>query len=199
MVRDGRKEEVVSSEVVQDDVMILEPGNQVQADALVLEGQCQVDESFITGEADAIVKEPGDTMMAGSYLINGKCRAQAVQVGKEKYVSSISSGAKFVKKINSEIMTSLQWIVRVISVLIVPLGVVIFIKQYGLEGATIQSAVVSTTASLIGMIPEGLMLLTSTALAVSVIRLSRYKVLVQQLYCIETLARAKIKRSSRKS
>lgn len=189
VVRDGREEEVVSSEVVQDDVMILEPGNQVQADALVLEGQCQVDESFITGEADAIVKEPGDTMMAGSYLINGKCRAQAIQVGKEKYISSISSGAKFVKKINSEIMTSLQWIVRVISVLIVPLGVVIFIKQYGLEGATIQSAVVSTTASLIGMIPEGLMLLTSTALAVSVIRLSRYKVLVQQLYCIETLAR----------
>lgn len=189
VLREGKEEEIVCEEVVQDDVMILEAGNQVQADALVLEGSCSVDESFITGEADAIIKEPGDTMMAGSFLISGKCRAQAVQVGKEKYISSISSGAKFVKKINSEIMTSLQWIVRVISVLIVPLGITIFIKQLNLPEATIQSAVVSTTASLIGMIPEGLMLLTSTALAVSVIRLSRYKVLVQQLYCIETLAR----------
>lgn len=189
VVRDRKETEVASEEVVQDDVMILEPGNQVQADCLVLEGGCSVDESFITGEADAIVKEPGDTMMAGSFLISGKCRAQAVQVGKNKYVSSISSGAKFVKKINSEIMTSLQWIVRVISILIVPLGITIFIKQLNLPEATVQSAVVSTTASLIGMIPEGLMLLTSTALAVGVIRLSRYKVLVQQLYCIETLAR----------
>lgn len=189
VVRGGQEEEVASEEVVQDDVMILEPGNQVQADCLLLDGGCSVDESFITGEADAIVKEPGDTMMAGSYLVSGKCRVQAVQVGQNKYVSSISSGAKFVKKINSEIMTSLQWIVRVISILIVPLGITIFIKQLNLPDATIQSAVVSTTASLIGMIPEGLMLLTSTALAVGVIRLSRYKVLVQQLYCIETLAR----------
>ncbi|MBQ7916240.1 MAG: HAD-IC family P-type ATPase [Firmicutes bacterium] len=189
VVRDGKEEDVHSEDVVQDDLMILEAGNQVQADALVLDGTCQVDESFITGEADAIIKEPGDTMMAGSFLISGKCRAQAVQVGKNKYVSSISSGAKVVKKINSEIMTSLQWIVRVISVLIVPLGIIIFLKQFNLPDATFQSAVVSTTASLIGMIPEGLMLLTSTALAVSVIRLSQYKVMVQQLYCIETLAR----------
>ncbi len=189
VVREGQEEEVVSEEIVKDDLMILEAGNQVQADSVVLEGACSVDESFITGEADAIVKEPGDTMMAGSFLISGKCRAQAVQVGNDKYVSSISNDAKFVKKINSEIMTSLQWIVRIISILIVPLGITIFIKQLNLADATWQSAVVSTTASLIGMIPEGLMLLTSTALAVSVIRLSRHKVLVQQLYCIETLAR----------
>ena len=189
VIREGQEEEVISEEIVQDDLMVLEAGNQVQADSVVLEGVCNVDESFITGEADAIVKEPGDTMMAGSFLISGKCKAQAVQVGNNKYVSSISSGAKFVKKINSEIMTSLQWIVRIVSVLIVPLGITIFLKQLHLPDATWQSAIVSTTASLIGMIPEGLMLLTSTALAVSVIRLSRHKVLVQQLYCIETLAR----------
>ena len=147
VIREGQEEEVISEEIVQDDLMLLEAGNQVQADSVVLEGVCNVDESFITGEADAIVKEPGDTMMAGSFLISGKCKAQAVQVGNNKYVSSISSGAKFVKKINSEIMTSLQWIVRIVSVLIVPLGITIFVKQLNLPDATWQSAIVSTTAS----------------------------------------------------
>ena len=189
VVRDGKEEEIISEEVVQGDIMILEAGNQIQADAEVIAGNCHVDESFLTGETDAIHKEVGDELLAGSFLNSGRCRARVTKVGKDKYVSSISSGAKLAKEIRSEIMTSLQWIVRIVSILILPIGILIFLKQYHLPDATVQSAVVSTTASLVGMIPEGLMLLTSTALAVSVIRLSQYKVLVQQLYCIETLAR----------
>lgn len=189
VLRDGKMLEVTSEQVVVDDLMMLEAGNQIQADAFVVEGSCQVDESFITGEPDAIHKVKDDPLMAGSFLNSGHCMAQVTAVGKNKYVSSISSGAKLAKEIRSEIMISLQWIVRIVSILIVPIGALIFWKQISLPSATIQSAVVATTASLIGMIPEGLMLLTSTALAVSVIRLSQYKVLVQQLYCIETLAR----------
>lgn len=189
VLRDGEEIDIPSDHVVRDDVMILSAGNQIQADAIILSGACQVDESFLTGEADAIAKETGDRLMAGSYLVNGKCYARVTAVGKDKYVSSISAEARRMKKVRSEIMTSLQWIVRIVSIIIVPLGITIFMKQLGLDGATVKTAIEATTASIISMIPEGLMLLTSTALAVSVIRLARSKVLVQQLYCIETLAR----------
>ncbi|MBQ6239311.1 MAG: cation-translocating P-type ATPase [Firmicutes bacterium] len=189
VIRDGQETDILPEEVVEGDLMILSAGKQIQADAVVISGSAHVDESFITGEPDAIDKEPGDEVMAGSFVNSGRCIVQAVKVGRDKYISTISSGAKSAKDIRSEIMNSLKWIVRVVSIILVPVGIAVFVQQMHLDGATLQKAVVSTTASLIGMIPEGLMLLTSTALAVSVVRLSKENVMVQQLYCIETLAR----------
>ena len=126
-------------------------------------------------------------LLSGSYLVSGRCKAKIEHIGKYNYASKISSGAKYVKKANSQIMSAFNKIILILSVLIIPIGIFLFMHQ--LKQNTFENAVVSTTAALIGMIPEGLMLLVSTVLAVSVVRLSRHKVLVQELYCIETLAR----------
>ena len=190
--RDARLTEIPIEEIVLDDVVRLRRGDQIPADAEVLSGSCMVNESLLTGESDLIRKREGDQLLSGSFIVSGECVARVVHVGKDNYASVINRNAKYLKKVNSEIMATFNRIIRFVSVIIFPLGALLFYNQYTADGATASSAIVNTVAALIGMIPEGLILLTSTVLAVSVIRLSRHKVLVQNLYCIETLARVDV-------
>lgn len=188
-IRDGERVKLDINEIVLDDVLYFEIGNQVVVDSVIREGEVEVDESFITGEAETVFKNKGDMLVSGSFIVSGKATCQVVHIGLDNYTAKIASDTKYIKPISSEIMRSLNKIVSTISCLIVPVGILLFSRQMYLEGNTVSQAVVNTVAALIGMIPEGLVLLTSTVLAVSVIRLSRRKVLVQDLYCIETLAR----------
>lgn len=189
VIRDGKKREISINDLVLDDVIELNIGNQVATDSVILNGEVQINESFITGEPDTIIKKEGDKILSGSFIVSGKCVAQVEHIGEDNYTAKISSGAKYIKKVKSEIMTSLNKIIRVLTFAIIPIGIGLFVMQYNVFGVGIKDAVVKTVAGIIGMIPEGLVLLTSTVLAVSVIRLSKSKVLVQDLYCIETLAR----------
>ena len=189
VIRDGKKNESSINDLVLDDVIELNTGNQVATDSMVLKGEVQVNESFLTGEPDTIIKKDGDKILSGSFIVSGKCIAQVEHIGEENYTAKISSGAKYIKKIKSEIMTSLNKIIKVLTFAIIPIGIGLFMMQFNVFGVGFKDAVVKTVAGIIGMIPEGLVLLTSTVLAVSVIRLSKSKVLVQDLYCIETLAR----------
>lgn len=189
VIRNGNKQEIPINEIVLDDIIEFNTGNQIPTDSIILDGYVEVNQSFITGESDSIHKKAGDTILSGSYIVSGKCVAQVEHVGNDNYTSKISSGAKYIKKVNSEIMSSLQKIIKFLTFAIIPIGGLLFYSQLHLHGTTFQEAVVQSVAGVIGMIPEGLVLLTSTVLAVSVIRLSKSKVLVQELYCIETLAR----------
>ena len=189
VLRDGKFYEISINDLVLDDVIELSTGNQVATDCIVLNGEVQVNESFITGEPDTIIKKAGDRILSGSFIVSDKCLAKVEHIGDDNYTAKISSGAKYIKKVKSEIMSSLNKIIRFLTILIIPIGIALFFMQYQVLGLDYKEAVVKTVAGIIGMIPEGLVLLTSTVLAVSVIRLSKSKVLVQELYCIETLAR----------
>jgi cation-transporting ATPase E len=188
-VRAGRETDVPVSEIVLDDVIALTGGNQIPADCIVLEGHCEVDESLLTGESDPVEKNAGDTLLSGSFLVSGKCRARVDHIGSENYALKITASAKYMKKPNSEIMTWTNLIVKWIGFSIIPIGAILFYKQVFISHQDYAKAIVSTVAAVIGMIPEGLVLLTSIVLAVGVIRLSRHKALVQELSAIETLAR----------
>ena len=189
VIRDGKEQEIGINDIVVDDIIHLRLGNQIVTDSEIIEGTVEVDESFITGESETLHKKEKEMLLSGSFIVSGSCYAKVVHVGYENYTAKIASDTKYIKPISSEIMRSLNKIVSTISFAIVPIGILLFSRQLFLEDSNIQYAVVNTVAALIGMIPEGLVLLTSTVLAVSVIRLSKYKVLVQDLYCIETLAR----------
>lgn len=184
----GKHQEISINSIVLDDIIEFNSGNQVATDSIIQSGEVEVDESFITGESDTIFKRSGDMLLSGSFIVSGKCVAKVEHIGEENYTAQISSGAKYIKKVKSEIMSSLNKIIKFLSFTIVPIGLLLFFNQLKLTG-DIGLAVVKSVAAVIGMIPEGLVLLTSTVLAVSVIRLSKHKVLVQELYCIETLAR----------
>ena len=192
VLRDSKEYDVNLDEVVLDDIILLELGNQVITDAIIVDGVVEVDESFITGESDTLIKKEGDMLLSGSFIVSGNAKAKVEHIGYDNYTARISSDTKYIKPISSEIMRSLNKIVKTISVIIVPLGILLFARQLYLSGNTLQNAVVNTVAAIIGMIPEGLVLLTSTVFAVSVIRLSKEKVLVQDLYCIESLARVDV-------
>lgn len=189
VLRDGGRRTVQVEEVVLDDILLLSAGNQICADAVVCAGECEVNESLITGESDPILKQPGEPLLSGSFVVSGQCSAQVEHVGEENYASKIAGDAKHMKKRNSEIMDSIDLIVKIIGFAILPIGGLLFWKQYFVLGDTFQGSVVSTCAAMVGMIPEGLVLLISLAFAVSVLKLSRHKTLVQDMYCIETLAR----------
>ena len=192
VIRDGKKEKISSFELVLDDVIELNAGDQIPTDSVILNGKIEVNEALLTGEPDNIEKEKGDRLLSGSYLVSGKCFAKVEHIGKENYIAKISNEAKSKRKVNSEIMNSLNKIIKIISFAIIPVGILLFFNQLDLQGSDFKQAIVSTVAALIGMIPEGLVLLTSTVLAVSVTRLAKKKVLVQELYCIETLARVDV-------
>ena len=192
VIRDEKEEEIPMDEIVLDDIIHLRSGNQIVTDCILKEGVVEVDESFITGESDTIEKKEGDMLLSGSFITSGSCYAKVEHVGYDNYTAKISKDTKYIKPISSEIMRSLNKIVKTISFLLVPLGILFFARQLFLDGNIFQNAVVNTVAALIGMIPEGLVLLTSTVFAVGVIRLSQRKVLVQDLYCIETLARVDV-------
>lgn len=191
-IREGKKYELKLEELVLDDVIVLASGHQVVADSIVMEGEIEVNESLLTGEPDAILKKKGDMILSGSFVVSGNCTAKVEHIGKDNYASTISREAKYEKKVNSVIMNSFESLLKVISVLIIPIAVVMYFSQLSANDGNVTEAIFRTVAALIGMIPEGLVLLTSSVMAVSVIRLSRYKVLVQQLYCIETLARVDV-------
>lgn len=189
VVRGGEKHELNVSELVMDDILLLASGNQVCADCVVVDGECEVNESLLTGESDTIAKKSGDHLMSGSFISSGNCRARVEHIGADNYASQITKQAKYLKKPNSEIMKWINKIIQWIGFGIIPVGLLLFGKQYFISKVRFSHAIVSTVAALIGMIPEGLVLLTSVVLAVSVIRLARRKALVQELYSIETLAR----------
>ncbi len=189
VIRDGRQQNIQVEQIVLDDILLLSAGNQICSDAVVAEGECEVNESLITGESDPILKQPGDSLLSGSFIVSGNCSARVEHVGADNYASRIAGDAKYIKKRNSEIMDSIDVIVKIIGFAILPIGGLLFWKQYFVLGDTFQNAVVSTTAAIVGMIPEGLVLLISLAFAVSVIKLSARKTLVQDMYCVETLAR----------
>lgn len=188
VIRNSIELEIDLDNIVLDDIIKLKIGNQVITDAIIKKGTVLVDESFITGESDYIEKNVGDMLISGSFIVSGSCFAKVEHIGEDNYTSKISKEAKYIKKNNSVIMNSLNKIVKFVSVVIIPLGLLLFLRQYNLD-KNMPSAVINTAAAIISMIPEGLVLLTSTVLAVSVMRLGRKKVLVQDLYCIETLAR----------
>lgn len=191
VIRNGKIQEIGVNDIVLDDILELSNGNQIPSDCILISGNCDVNESLLTGESDSIHKQKGDKLLSGSFIVSGSCRARVECVGKDNYASSISAQTKYIKKINSEIMDTLNKIIKIVTFFIVPIGVGLAIHQYSIHG-DIKETVLSTVTQLIGMIPEGLILLTSTVLAVSVIRLSKHKVLVQELYCIETLARVDV-------
>lgn len=188
-IRDGKEEKLSINSIVLDDVIKLELGNQIVVDSIILDGEVEVNESFITGEADTVYKKKGDMLLSGSFVVSGNCYARVEHVGMDNYTAKISANTKKIKNNSSEIMRSLNKIITTVSFLIIPLGILLYFKQLSLPGNTTNEAILNTVAALIGMIPEGLVLLTSTVLAVGVIRLAQRKVLVQDLYCIEALAR----------
>ncbi len=189
VIRNSKNISIGIEDVVLDDIINFRRGNQVIADSIILDGTVEVNESLLSGEENLVTKNVGDFLYSGSFIVSGKCTSKVERVGSDSYASKITSEAKYIKKVNSEIMNTFKKVIKIISILIVPVGLVLFYRQYNLANNNISDAVVNTVAAIIGMIPEGLILLTSTVLAVSVIRLSKRKVLVQQLYCIETLAR----------
>ena len=192
-IRDGVRTEVRPSRLVRDDIIELSAGDQICADAVVRSGEMQVNESLITGEADAIVKGPGDTLKSGSFVVAGRARAQLTQVGPDAYAAKLSAGAKKnVHATESEMMRSLDRLIRVVGFALIPVGCVLFYRQFQMLGMDFQTSTESTVAALIGMIPEGLYLLTSVAMAVSAMKLAQQKVLVQDMNCIETLARVDV-------
>ena len=213
VIRDGEEVELDLDQIVLDDLVRLGRGDQIPADAVVVSGDAQVNESLLTGESNLIRKQPGSSLMSGSFIDSGMVFARVIHVGADNYVAKINNEAKYVKKVNSEIMNALNAIVRFASVIMIPLGLALFVSSvhesyiktapqdltimsWLLSGQapwhSISDAILTTVGALLGMIPQGLVLLTSSVLAIATIRLARRKVLAQQLYCIETLARVDV-------
>lgn len=192
LIRDGVETELPVSDIVKEDIMLLSAGRQVCADGVVLEGECEADESLVTGESDPVPKKTGDELLSGSFIVSGSVKAQAVRVGAESFSGKITGGAKAFKKRSSKMMRSINRLISIISICIFPFGIVLFYKALNVTGQELSEGVTSTVAALIGMIPEGLVLLTSIALAVSAIRLAKRQTLCQDLYCVESLARVDV-------
>ncbi|MBE6124576.1 MAG: HAD family hydrolase [Erysipelotrichaceae bacterium] len=192
VLRDGEQQEIAITDIVIDDILIFNAGKQICADSVVKEGTVEVNESLLTGESDAIVKKEGDILLSGSFIISGECKARVEKVGKDNYIETLSAQAKKYSKPKSDLLRSLNLIIRTISILIIPIGVILFINTYMGTNSTYAEAVIATAGGVIGMIPSGLFLTTSIALAVGVINLAKNKTLVQELYCIEMLARINV-------
>ena len=189
VIRDGVQSEIPVDPLVPDDIMILKTGSQIPADAVVIDGSMDVNESLLTGESDSIYKTPGAAVLSGSFVTAGTAMCRVTKVGEESYMEQISKEAKVFKQVHSELRNSMNKILKFISIVILPIGIALFCKQYFLSGEGYNAAILDTVSAMLGMIPQGLVLLISTALALGVIRLSARKTLVQELYCIETLAR----------
>lgn len=193
VVREGKEHTIEADKLVKDDIVIFRAGNQIPADAVVVSGEVAVNESLLTGEADEVHKEIGSELMSGSFIVSGECRAQLTKVGEESYISQLTLEAKKVKtKEESEIIRSLNMIVTIAGIAIIPIGVTLFCQSYFGRGLELKDSVQSMVASVIGMIPEGLFLLSSVALAVSSMKLAQNKVLLHNMKSIETLARVNV-------
>lgn len=192
VIRDGQRSEIPTEELVLSDLVFLQAGDQIPADAVIQEGDLEVNESLLTGEADTLVKNVGDDLFSGSFVTSGQAYCQVVHVGKDNYAAKITGEAKEFRRHHSELRDSLNKILKVVSIIILPLGIALFYKQFYWVDNTFRDAVVSTVAAVLGMIPEGLVLLTSVALTLGTMRLAKEKTLVQELFCIETLARVDV-------
>lgn len=193
VVRDSYISEIDSTELVKGDVCIFEAGNQLSADAILAEGCVRVNESLITGESDEVIKNKGDILLSGSFVVSGECKAILTNVGHSSYAAKLALEAKAGrKKQQITMMKSLDNLVKIIGIVIVPLGIIMYVQSHFFLGHSIKNSVVSMVASLVGMIPEGLYLLASVALVVSVRRLAGRKVLVHEMNCVETLARVNV-------
>ena len=193
VIRDGKKSQINAEDLVIDDIVIFEAGNQVCADAEVCAGEVQVNESLLTGESDEITKRKGDQLMSGSFIVSGQCHARLDKVGADSYISRLTLEAKAMQNTDqSEMIRSLDKLVKWVGVAIIPIGIILFIQAFVFQGEGFRSSVTSMIAAVIGMIPEGLYLLASVALAVSSIRLAQKKVLLHDMKCIETLARVNV-------
>ncbi len=191
VIRDGEEQSIMLNEIVLDDIILLQNGNQIPADSVVCEGECQVNEGLLTGESEPVLKQQGDKLLSGSFLVSGHVYAKVVHVGMDNYVNKITSQAKYIKKPNSQMLNSINIIIKYISICLIPLGILLFIQQYDIANG-FREAVIGTVAGIIGMIPSGLVLLTTIVMAVSVIRLSKFNTLVQEMACVETLARVDV-------
>ena len=189
IIRDGELKEYPIEEIVLGDLVCIFPGNQISADSVVVDGEIEVNEALLTGESDAIQKKVGDKLYSGSFVVAGEAKTQVENVGKDNYAETIVEEIKKFRKPNSQIMKALRSITRFSTMVVIPMGIALFFNSIVIQGIDIQTAVNTNVAALVGMIPEGLILLTSVALALGVIRLSQHKTLVQELYCIEALAR----------
>lgn len=193
VIRDGQKQKITSENLVKDDVVFFQAGDQVCADAEVLNGGITVNESLLTGEEDAITKDCGATLLSGSFIVSGECYARLTAVGKNSYISKLSLEAKSMKGIEqSEMIRSINRIVKWMGIIIIPIGAILFYQGYYVNVETLKESVVSMVAAVIGMIPEGLYLLTTIALALGTIRLARKKVLLNDMKSIESLARVDV-------
>lgn len=193
VLRNGKEESIPAEELVLDDLVIFSAGAQIPADGTVIAGEVQVNESLITGEADEITKKKGNSLLSGSFIVSGKCLARMDKVGEDSYISKLTLEAKSVKELAaSEMMQSLTSLVKWIGILIIPIGLALVIEQFVVEHNTFRSSIISMEAAVVGMIPEGLYLLASVALVVSVMRLAKKRVLVHEMACIETLARVDV-------
>ena len=193
VVRDGKRSVIDAEELVLDDIVIFKAGNQVCADAVVSAGEVQVNESLLTGEADEITKRRGDKLMSGSFIVSGQCHARLDKVGEDSYISRLTLQAKEMQEgEQSEMIRSLDKLVKCVGVAIIPIGLVLFSQAFFIQHDGFRDSVTSMIAAVIGMIPEGLYLLASVALAVSAVRLAQKKVLLHDMKCIETLARVDV-------
>ena len=189
VIRASGERALAPSELVADDLMRLAHGDQVPADALIVEGYVSMNESLLTGEAKPVSKGPGDELLSGSFVDAGSLVARVTRVGAEGYAARINAEAKYVKAVRSEIQDTLRAIIRLGTVVLVPLGLGLFLRSVLMDGGSLSDAILTSVAAVIGMIPQGLVLLTSSVLAIATFRLGRRMVLVQQAYCVETLAR----------
>lgn len=191
-IRDGQEVECPPEELVLGDLVVLRAGEQLPADAIVREGRCAADESLLTGESEPVVRQEGDWLMSGSFLTEGKVTAQLAAVGDDSYAARLMRSARVIRTPKSELMTELNRLVSLVSRILVPIGILLFCREYFLQHAPIQQAVPEAVAAMIGMIPEGLILLTSVALLAGVVKLGKRQTLVQELFGIESLARVDV-------
>ena len=192
VIREGTEETVTVDDVVIDDIIVLSNGKQIVADSIILEGNVEVNESMLTGESLPVKKKVGDTILAGSFVVSGNCYARVEKVGENNYIQQLSIKAKKYRKPKSELFNSLGLIIKVIGIVLIPIAILMYINNFVRSGQDISTTLTKTAGAIIGMIPSGMFLLCSVALAVSVIKLARRKALVQDLYCVEMLARVNV-------
>ena len=188
VIRDAQIHEISAKELVLEDVVILGAGDQIPADMTVLSGLVEVNEAMLTGEADLVVKEAGASLLSGSFIVSGEVTGTVLHVGAENYAAKLSNEAKVHKPIRSELLASIRSVSKFTSYVIVPLGVILFFQAFMMRDAGIKESVVVSAAALLGMLPKGLVLLISIALTTGVIKLAKKRILVQDMYAVETLA-----------
>ncbi|EGO9380131.1 ATPase [Enterococcus faecalis] len=190
VVRNGVQQEIDTKELVMEDIVIISAGEQVPSDMEVIDGKVEANEALLTGESDLIEKEIGDTLLSGSFIVSGQAYARVIHVGAENYAVKITQEAKVHKPIQSELVNSIRKVSKFTSWVIIPLGIILFVEAFWLRDAGIKTSVVASAAALLGMLPKGLVLLISIALTTGVIKLAKKRILVQDMYSIETLAHA---------